>query len=179
MSELELAWEIRSQAAKLGAHELAFESIVAFGKNTSSPHHHPTHTAFKKGDIVQIDMGVKIGGYCSDYSRVFFTSDPTPAQMKAMKALLEAKKAAEAIIKPGIDVRTLDRASRHVLRRHGYTSEFCHSLGHGLGLEIHEGVILSQKSKKTLLRKNEVITIEPGLYFEGEWGMRVEDTVIV
>lgn len=158
---------------------MAFDTIVGFGEHTSRPHHHPTDRALRKGDIVQIDLGLKIDGYCSDMSRVFYTGTKTSRQAKAYRALLEAKKTAEKMVKPGVDVRALDQAARRVLKKHGFGKEFCHALGHGLGLDIHEAPTISGKSKPYRLKKDEVITIEPGLYFPGEWGMRIEDTMIV
>jgi Xaa-Pro aminopeptidase len=158
---------------------MAFETIVAFGENTSKPHHHPTERKLKKGDIVQIDMGVKINGYCSDYSDVYFTSPATPEQKIALSALKKAAKTAKKLVKEGISNRLLDQTARRILKTYGYDKEFSHALGHGVGLEIHEGVTLSSKAPVMKLKKNEVITIEPGLYFEGKWGMRVEETVVV
>lgn len=179
MTERELSRKIEAHALSLGAERMAFDTIVAFGENTSRPHHHPTDRPLRAGDLVQIDMGVSIDGYCSDYSRVFCTGPKTRDQSKAYCALLEAKRAAQNLVRAGADVRVIDRAARSILKQYGYDKEFCHSLGHGLGLEIHERPSISSKSPRVVLRMNEVITIEPGLYFEGAWGMRVEDTVVV
>jgi Xaa-Pro aminopeptidase len=178
-TERALAQEIEAMSRSLGAESMAFDTIVAFGENTSRPHHHPTDRALQASDIVQIDMGVKIDGYCSDYSRVYWMGKKTPAQVKAYTALLSAKKSAEKLVKSGVSNRQLDISARTVLKRSGYDKEFCHSLGHGLGLDIHEMPSISKKAPLVTLRKHEVITIEPGLYFPGEWGMRVEDTIIV
>jgi len=178
-TEREISWSIESLARKLGAESMAFETIVGFGENSSRPHHHPTHRKLRKSDIVQIDLGLKVNGYCSDMSRVFFLAPKTSAQRKAYSALLKAKKTAEKLVKKGVDVRALDLAARAVLKQYGYTHEFSHSLGHGLGLDIHEAPAVSAKAQKHLLKKGEVITVEPGLYFPGEWGMRVEDTIVV
>lgn len=179
VTESDVAWIIAGLARKAGADGMAFETIVGFAEHTALPHHRPTDRRLKKGDIVQVDMGVIYKGYCSDYSRVFFTADPTPDQKKALRALKEAKKSAEELVRVGASVRSLDQAARAVLKTHGYGPEFSHSLGHGVGLDIHEGVTISSKAKDTKLLKNEVITIEPGLYFAGKWGMRIEDTIVV
>lgn len=178
-TEKKLADTIEKLSYSLGAESMAFESIVAFGENTSRPHHHPTERKLRRDDIVQIDMGVTIDGYCSDYSRMYWMGKKTPAQARAYTALLCAKKSAERLVKPGVSNRQLDISARQVLKRSGYDKEFCHSLGHGLGLDIHEMPSISKKAPLVTLRKNEVITIEPGLYFPGEWGMRVEDTIII
>ncbi len=179
ISERDLARRIDTLCFDKGATNMAFSTIVAFGSNTSRPHHSPTERKLKKGDIVQVDMGARVDGYCSDYSRVYFTGLPTEKQTKALSALLKAKKAAEALLKPGVTNRKLDTVARSVLAEHGFTKEFCHALGHGLGLDIHEIPTLSIKAELTRLKKNQVITIEPGLYFEGDFGMRIEDTHII
>lgn len=179
ITERELSHALYCDCVKQGAMCMAFETIVAFGENTSRPHHHPTNRILKKGDLVQVDMGASVEGYCSDYSRVFFTDEALPAQKKAYRALKEAKKSAEKLLRPGVLTTTLDREARRVLKLHGFEKEFTHSLGHGLGLDIHEGVTLSERARPMKLLRNEVITIEPGLYFEGEWGMRIEDTIVV
>lgn len=179
MTERQLALELFVYCMKNGAERMAFETIVGFGENTSKPHHKPTSRKLKKGDIVQIDMGAMIDGYCSDYSRVYFTGQPTPVQVKAYSALKEAKKSAEKLLKVGVLNTALDAEARRVLKLHGYDKEFSHSLGHGVGMDIHEGTTLSMKAPPTKLLKNEVVTIEPGLYFAGKWGMRLEDTRIV
>ncbi len=179
MTERELSLELYVYCTKRGAECMAFETIVGFGENTSKPHHRPSGRKLKKGDIIQIDMGAMYQGYCSDYSRVYFTQDQTTKQQKAHRALIEAKKAAEKMLKPGVLNTALDAEARRVLKLHGYDKEFSHSLGHGVGMDIHEGTTLSIKASPTKLLKNEVVTIEPGLYFPGQWGMRLEDTRIV
>lgn len=179
ISEKNLAWRIESECRKRGADGMAFETIVGFGEHTSRPHHHPTDRKLRVGDLVQIDMGAKFDGYCSDYSRVFFTASPTVEQAKAMKALRTASNAAKAILKPDVTNRQLDEKARSALKSFGYDKEFSHALGHGVGLDIHEGVTLSMKARSRKIKKNEVVTIEPGLYFEGKWGMRIEETIIV
>jgi Xaa-Pro aminopeptidase len=179
MREIDVAWQIQAWAHELGADGMAFDSIVAFGTHTSRPHHRPTTRLLRKGHIVQIDCGARYGGYCADQSAVFFTGKPTPLQRRVYAAVCEAKDAAIAAIKPGVTVRTLDSVSRTVLKRYGLEQYFCHALGHGVGLEIHEGVTLSQKAKDVPLLKNEIITIEPGVYIPGRFGMRVEEEIVV
>ncbi len=179
ITERGLAARIEAEARSLGADGMAFESIVAFGSHSASPHHHPTNRRLKKDDIVQVDMGAKLHGYCSDYSRVFFTGARTREQSKAYRALKEAKKAAESLLRAGVTNHALDACARTVLRIFGFGPEFPHALGHGVGLDIHEGVTLSSKARLKKLKRHEVVTLEPGLYFEGKWGMRVEDTYVV
>lgn len=179
MTERELAWRIRERCHAHGADELAFETIVAFGSNTSKPHHHPSDMRLKKRDIIQIDMGVKLDDYCSDMSRVFFVGSPSDEQRRCLRALKGAKKMAESMLHPGITNHALDAAARSVLSRAGIDHAFTHALGHGLGLEIHEGITLSARAPIAKLLKREAVTIEPGVYFPGKWGMRIEDTYVV
>lgn len=189
ISERELAWQIECLAREGGAEprrsrttvaeSMAFTTIVAFGENTARPHHRPTDRKLGKGDLAQIDMGVVVDGYRSDMSRVYFTGPKTLEQSKAFRALTEAKKSAEKLLKPGATNHALYQAAFSVLKKFGIEKAFPHALGHGVGLEIHEGIRLSKKAKLTTLKQHEVVTIEPGVYFPGKWGMRIEDTIIV
>ena len=178
-TERELAWKLLVWAHECGADNLAFEPIVAFGSHTSSPHHHPTSRRLRRGDLVQIDVGAKYRGYCADRSAVYFTGEQTALQEKAYRAVEEALARVKAAVRAGVTNRALDRLARRVLGRHGFSEEFCHALGHGVGLDIHEGVTLSTKAPLTKLLRNEVIAIEPGLYFPGKFGMRLEEMVYV
>jgi Xaa-Pro aminopeptidase len=200
MSENTLGWEIEKLSHNLGADCMAFETIVAFGRNTSRPHHRPTTKKLKKGAIVQIDMGVKVNGYCSDCSRVFFTGKPTEEQKKIHALLVKIVKECTKRAKAEASNRALDKLARNMLKKHrlrtpapstraelgagrsrapALNTLFLHSLGHGVGLELHEGVNLSLKAKNYKLKAREVVTIEPGVYFPGKWGMRIEDTILV
>jgi len=179
ITELELAEKLRSWALKLGADGLSFDPIVAFGSNSSSPHHSPTSRALKVGHIVQIDVGAQYRGYCADQSQVFFTADPTKKQLKAFEAVLRAKDAAIACVQVGATNHELDRIATDVLADYGMADAFTHALGHGVGLDIHEGSSISSHGKKTQLLPGEIITIEPGVYFPGSFGIRLEEEVIV
>ncbi len=179
VTEEEMAWNIRVAAHDRGAEAMAFDTIVAFGKNTARPHHRPTSVRLKPGDLVQIDMGVKVQGYCSDFSRVFYTAKPTSEQKRAERALRAVHRLVVPLLRSGITTHELDRSARSLLMTCGYEREFSHALGHGVGLEIHEGVVLSGKRASKILLRREVVTIEPGLYFPGRFGMRIEDTHIV
>ena len=177
--EDQLAWKIETWARELGAEGMAFPCIVAFGSNSSRPHHHPTNRKLVRGDIVQIDIGAKYKGYCSDRSDVFFTGTPTREQKKAYVAVMEAKEKVKAAVKVGASTKKLDQIARDVLKKYGFDQYFVHSLGHGVGLDIHEGARLSSHVPDQKLLKNEVITIEPGVYFPGKFGIRLEDMVTV
>ena len=179
ISERALAWKIEMWARELGAEAMSFDPIVAFGTHTSRPHHQPTTKKLTKGMIVQIDIGVKYRGYCSDRSVVFFTGPIPQDQERAYKAVREAKATAKKAAKRGVSVRKLDRIAREVLKKYDLEEFFTHSLGHGVGLDIHEGVSLSVRAPNEKLQKGEVITIEPGVYFPAKFGIRLEDMVIV
>lgn len=178
ITELGVAALIELWAREEGAEKMGFETIVGFGPHTSRPHHRPTTRKLKNLDIIQIDMGLVIDGYTSDRSAVYFKGKPTAKQSMVLKALEEAKKAGIDVIAPGVACSEPDKAARAVLRKHKLEKYFIHSLGHGVGLDIHEGVILSKRSKQPLLEQ-EVVTVEPGVYFPGKWGMRLEDMVVV
>lgn len=178
-TEIQLARMLDTWARDLGADGLSFDPIVAFGNHTSCPHHRPTDRHLKKGHIVQIDVGARYRGYCADRSEVFFTSVPTKRQKYVLHALQEAKDAAKAIAKAGVTNHTLDQCARSILQSYKLNKFFVHSLGHGLGLDIHEGIHLSQKAPEQKLLKGEAITIEPGVYFPGQFGMRLEDMVFI
>lgn len=179
ITERALAWRIECWARELGAERMSFETIVAFGSHSSRPHHRPSDRVLKKGDIVQIDMGVVVDRYLSDRSEVFFTRERTAEEAKIYEALTEAKNAAIAAIAPGVSAREPDRIAQAVLKKYGLAKHaYDHSLGHGVGLEIHEGISLSERSEQTLL-EHEVVTVEPAVYIPGKFGMRLEDMVIV
>jgi Xaa-Pro aminopeptidase len=178
-TERKIAWQLRVWAEELGADDVSFEPIVAFGTNSSRPHHHPTDRALKRGHIVQIDCGVKYRGYCSDQSHVFFTGKATDEMRRIFGVVLEAKEKAIKEVRPGVTNRALDTVAEKVLATHGLAEFFTHALGHGVGLEIHEGISISQRAPETVLLKNEIITIEPGVYIPGKFGIRLEEEVIV
>lgn len=178
MTEARLAADILIACLERGADGMAFDTIVAFGPSTCEPHHRPGGRRLRTRDIVQVDMGAKVGGYCSDRSEVFFIGKPTAEQRRTYDAVSEAKERAKSLLKAGVPCADLDRSARSVLAAHSLEGFFTHSLGHGLGLDIHEGVSLSSRSADSLL-SGEVVTIEPGVYLPGKFGIRLEDTVFV
>lgn len=179
VTEAGLAWMLRAKAVADGAEDLSFEPIVAFAEHTSRPHHHPTARALRRGDVVQLDIGVRYRGYCGDLSEVLFTAPKKPEERDAYRALKQAKKAAIERIRPGAAATAVDEAARAVLRARGLEEAFVHALGHGVGLEVHEGITLSPRAKGQRLLRSEVVTVEPGVYFPGRFGMRLEDMVTV
>lgn len=176
--EIDLAWKIKEIGNKHGAEDVSFDPIVAFGKNSAIPHHSPGKNRLKKGQIVLIDMGMKFKGYCSDMTRTFFTTEPSKKELEVYNLVLEAQTNAIKNIKAGITGAKADALSRDIINKAGYGEFYGHSGGHGVGLDIHESPALSANYKKKL-RQDTVITIEPGIYLSGKFGVRIEDMVLV
>lgn len=178
MTEKALAGEIEYQMRLEGAEKPSFETIVAFGPNSSLPHAQPGEARLDGIGILLIDMGTMRGGYASDMTRCLHLGKPGAKARKLYSAVLEAQQAALESVKPGAKGGDVDGAARKVLKRNGFGSAFVHSTGHGLGLEIHEAPRLGRGDETELL-PGMVITIEPGAYLEGFGGVRIEDTVVV
>lgn len=174
-----LARQIQIWAQQIGADGMAFAPIVAFGRNTAHPHHEPTRAILKQRDIVQLDVGVKMGGYCADRSDVFFVGDPTDKMIQTWKAVQRAGRLALKAAKAGVSVRTLDGIARDSLKQENLEDAFVHALGHGVGLDVHEVPRIATQAPDEQLQSGEVVAIEPGVYFPGEFGMRWERTLII
>lgn len=178
IKEIDLAYKIKELGHKFGAEDVSFEPIVGFGKNSSIVHHNPGNTVLKKGDPILIDMGMKYKGYCSDMTRMIFTGKPTEKQRKIYNLVLEAQQNAIQKIKAGISGKKADDFARDIIKKAGYGEFYGHSGGHGIGLDIHEVPSLAERYKKPL-KENSIVTVEPGIYLEGEFGIRIEDMVLV
>ncbi|MBU1992537.1 Xaa-Pro peptidase family protein, partial [Patescibacteria group bacterium] len=178
VAEEAVAWELEKTARELGAEKMAFPSIVAFGKNSSMPHHDPGRTKLKKGNIILVDMGVVYKGYHSDMSRTFFTASPTPEQEKIYNLVLQAQEETIAKLKPGITGKKVDSVARKLIEKHGFGENFKHATGHGVGFEIHELPSFHELYKKKI-QEGAVVTVEPGIYLENKYGVRIEDMVII
>lgn len=176
VTEQEIAWKIKVIGHDLGAEDISFEPIVGFGPHSAVPHHQNTGSKLKASDLVLIDMGMKWGGYCSDMTRTFLPRKYTSEQADVYLKVLEAQTLAIAAIKPGITCSKLDKIARDSM---GNDAEFFgHSLGHGVGLDVHEAPNLSSRSKDTL-QAGMVVTVEPGIYLDGRFGVRIEDCGLV
>lgn len=178
VSELEVAWRIQCLAHDLGADGLSFPAIVAFGAHTSRPHHEPTVKKLKRGDMILLDMGVTYKGYASDLTRTFFTKTPTSEQGDVYQTVLTAHQSAVLAIKPGAKTDDVDRAARLFISDSGYKHKFGHATGHGIGLDVHELPRVA-KGDQTILQKNMVVTVEPGIYLPKKFGVRIEDMLEV
>jgi Xaa-Pro aminopeptidase len=177
-SERELAWRLFELLHAHGADGVSFETIVASGPNGARPHARPTEKLIEPRTLVTVDWGARAGGYCSDCTRTVATG-PLPERLREIyDVCLAAQEAAVAGVRPGMTGVEADSLARDPIEAAGYGGSFGHGLGHGVGVEVHEAPILSQASKDTLA-VGQVITIEPGIYLEGEGGVRIEDLAIV
>lgn len=176
ISEKELAFKLEIALRDNGKFELSFPPLVAFGENSSIPHHEAGTRKLKPGDNFFIDCGAKYKGFCSDMTRNFCFVSIDKEFLQQYRILLEIQKTILKKYLPGTKVAELETECRNLLG----TNEkyFVHSLGHGVGLEIHEGVRVSVKSEAVLL-ENEIVTCEPGIYFPGKFGIRIEDCLVV
>ena len=174
-TEIDIAKMIDSYFSEK-AEGIAFETIVASGENSSKPHAVPTERQFKEQDIVVIDIGCKIKGYCSDMTRTFFIGEPTEEQVKVYNLVKKNHDQSIKDIYDGINAKTIARNVENDFNINRFN--LIHSLGHGVGLEIHEKPFLSTKVDFTL-RENMTITIEPGIYLPGKFGVRIEDTILI
>ena len=178
VTEIELKDRIESLMVEYGAIGPSFETIVAFGANGAVPHHVTGNTKLEKNTPILIDMGANVGGYFSDLTRTCYFGTPDKKFLDCYKAVLTANVKAEDEITAGLTTDKADMIAREYLKGLKLDGYFTHSLGHGVGTRIHEYPTLSPK-KSTALEEGTVFTVEPGVYFDGEFGIRIEDTVVI
>ncbi len=178
MSEQQIAAELVYGCLSGGVQRMAFEPIVASGPNSALPHARPTGRIWQAGEPLLIDMGCVVRGYASDMTRMLHAGAPSDAFADAYDAVLRAQQAAIEVAKPGVDAAHIDSAARSSLGRAGLAEQFVHGLGHGIGLETHEWPRLSAQADYAV-PADCVVTIEPGVYLPGSWGIRIEDMVWV
>jgi Xaa-Pro aminopeptidase len=176
--EIEVAAELEHQARLLGAEGMSFETIVASGARSALPHGRATEQPLPRRGFLTLDFGIILKGYCSDMTRTVFLGKPRQNERNAYQSVLEAQQAAVAAVAPGVSCGEVDEAARSVLRSAGLAEMFTHSTGHGVGLEIHEQPRVGA-GQTTRLAPGTVITIEPGIYLPGQYGVRIEDMVAV
>lgn len=177
MTEREMANVIKKMMIDRGEGE-AFETIVCVGKNAAECHHEPDDTKWNGKDPVLVDMGVKLNGVCSDMTRNYIPGKTSKLYKEVYDLVLKANLAAIAAAKPGMTGKALDKVARDVITKGGFGKCFGHSLGHGVGYEIHEAPAASKKSE-TVLKPGMSVTIEPGIYLEDNLGVRIEDLVLI
>lgn len=181
MTEAAVAAELEYRARRAGAEAMSFETIVASGVRSSLPHGRASGARIPRRGLVTLDFGVMLDGYASDMTRTIHMGAARrgkPGERAVYEAVLEAQEAAVAAVAPGVTAGEVDEAARSVLRREGLDGYFTHSTGHGVGLEIHEGPRLAARQTQ-VLEAGMVITIEPGVYVPGQFGVRIEDMVLV
>lgn len=179
MTEKEVALELEYAMKSLGADGLSFDSIVASGNNSSMPHAVPTDKVIEDGDFVTMDFGCIYKGYCSDMTRTVYMGDEmTEKQLEVYTVVLNAQKEALKCIKPGMICSDIDKIARDYIAAAGYGEYFGHGLGHGVGLYIHEEPRFS-RTCDVVLEPGMVLSVEPGIYLPGEFGVRIEDLIVV
>jgi Xaa-Pro aminopeptidase len=181
-SEREVAAAIETALRYAGYERPAFDTIVASGPNSALPHYRAGDRVLHAGDLVVLDFGGVLDGYCSDLTRTVSVGNPTPKAIRLHAAVREAQAAAIVAVKPGVTTADVDGAARHVLVGHGLGEAFGHGTGHGLGLDVHEEPRVSKPRSDVppeRLEPGMVFTIEPGAYVPGFGGVRIEDDVLV
>jgi len=178
LMETDVAAELEYQARLLGAEGMSFDTIVASGPRSALPHGRATAARLPRRGFLTLDFGIIHKGYCSDMTRTVYLGAPRPKERTVYEAVLASQEAAVAAVSAGVKSGDVDEAARSVLRDAGLADAFTHSTGHGVGLEIHEGPRVGA-GQTTRLQPGMVVTIEPGAYLAGEFGIRIEDMVAV
>ena len=176
--EVEVAADMEYAARKAGAEAMSFSTIVASGARSALPHGRASNQPIRPGGFVVCDFGVILEGYCSDQTRTVWVGEVSDEAHRVYEAVREAQQAAIDAVQPGVSVGEVDAAARKSLVKAGLAKYFTHSTGHGVGLEIHEAPRVAA-GQREILQPGMVITIEPGVYFPGKWGVRIEDMVAV
>ncbi len=178
VSEMDVASELEYQMKKFGGLGPGFETIVLFGKRTSLPHGVPQNNVkCRDKEIILIDFGVNYEHYTSDITRTFFLGEPSELMKKVYLTVLRANQKVMDKVKVGMTLRSVDAIARKEIEKAGYGKNFIHSLGHGIGLEIHENPFLSSRMKRGRLQEGMTFTDEPGIYLENKFGVRIEDDI--
>lgn len=178
MTERQVADEIERFLLSLGAEGLSFPTICVSGSRTEFPHGEPSDKVIEKGDLVTIDMGAIVNGYCGDMTRTVAMGHVTDQQREVYDIVLRAQMAGLAAVKTGAKCFDVDKICRDIITEAGYGEYYVHGTGHGVGTEVHESPTLNAKSKETL-EEFMPVTIEPGIYLPGKFGVRIEDLVVV
>lgn len=178
VTEAEVALELEFHMRKNGASGLSFDSIVASGERSSMPHGVASGKTIERGDLLTLDFGCVVNGYCSDMTRSLVVGKASPEQVNLYQLVHSAQAASLELVKPGVTCAAVDSAGRSLIEAAGYGPQFGHGTGHGVGLEIHEQPRVAASSD-TVLAPGMIITIEPGVYIPGFGGVRIEDLVVV
>jgi len=179
VTELQIGRHLESLLRRDGADGLSFDPIVAFGENAAEPHHEPGHRMLEEGDVIKMDFGALYGGYHADMTRTVAFGEPASELKKIHDVVREAQQAGIDAVREGVTGAKVDAAARDVIDAAGYGEAFSHGLGHGVGLDIHEGPRLGREFAEHELPARAVVTVEPGVYIAGLGGVRIEDMVEV
>jgi len=177
-TETEISLAVRRACEDGGGEGESFPNIIASGPNASRPHHHPLKRRMRKGDMVTVDLGALVDGYCSDMTRTPIIGRPSRKFEEIYRVCLEAQEAGVAACVAGAACKDVDGVAREIISSAGYGKYFGHGLGHGVGLQIHEAPRLSPLSKD-ILEPGDIVTVEPGIYIPGYGGLRIEDLLLV
>ena len=178
ITERQAGAQLELAMARHGADALSFDPIVAFGDHAAEPHHRPCHRALSESDVIKMDFGALVGGYHTDMTRTVAFGEPASELRKVHDLVASAQQAGIDALRAGVSGGEVDRAARRVIDDAGYGDRFTHGLGHGVGLEIHEGPSLRRDGEDDL-PVGAVVTVEPGIYLPGMGGVRIEDAVEV
>lgn len=177
-TEAEVAWQAEREFRERGAEGPSFPAIVAAAENGALPHAQPRDVPIPADTLVVVDMGCRLDGYCSDCTRTFAVGSPPEEAIEVYELVRTAQLAALDAVRPGAACRAVDSVARDVISGGGHAEEFGHGLGHGVGLEVHEDPRLGQTAEGELVAGN-IVTVEPGVYLPGRFGVRIEDLVVV
>ncbi|MCL2513556.1 MAG: aminopeptidase P family protein [Oscillospiraceae bacterium] len=180
MTEKEIAIELEYFMFKNGAEKISFGTIAVSGVNSAFPHGTPTDKKIEKGDFLTLDFGAVVNGYHSDMTRTVAVGEPGGEKKEIYSLVLKAQEAALEGLKEGLSCKEADARARNIIAEAGYGENFGHGTGHGVGLEVHESPTVSSKSEETeILEEGNVITVEPGIYLPGKFGVRIEDMAVI
>lgn len=177
-TELEMAHEMEATIRLLGGSGCGFPPILAIDANAALPHAQPSRQTLADASILLVDWGARVGGYTSDLTRMLCVGEPTPVFARVYEVVLEAQLAALAAIGPGVPLKEVDGVARRTISDAGFGEHFGHGLGHGIGLQVHEGPRIASVSDG-VLQPGMVVTVEPGIYLPGQFGVRIEDDVLI
>jgi Xaa-Pro aminopeptidase len=177
-TEAQVAFDLEGRMRGHGAQGPSFDTIVAAGTHSAVPHHSPTTTPLRRGDLVKLDFGALVDGYHSDMTRTVVLGPAAPWQRELYALVAAAQAAGRAALRADVDVAAVDAAARGVIADAGRGEEFVHGLGHGVGLQIHEAPLLAASASGPLAERM-AVTVEPGVYLDGRGGVRIEDTLVV
>lgn len=178
LSEIEVTEKVVKILQSLGCESFSFPAIIAYGPNGADGHHEGDNTMLKPGDSIVIDMGGQYKGYCSDMTRTVFYKEVSEKQKEVYELVKKANEAAEAMIKPGVKLCDIDKVARDIISDAGYGGNFNHRLGHFIGRDVHEYGDVSSAFHMEV-QEGMILSIEPGVYIQGEFGVRIEDLVLV